>query len=318
MRSGSGSPVYCGAVANDPEADRKKSDAVLAAEYERLAQGIAIRLAEFFGGATETCQHNMILEGRGTNNQIDVMWLGTMNGVRRRILIECKNYRRALDQGRIHAFTNVVRDVSFDGVPTVGVVVTPSGYQRGARDLAAAYDIIILELRRPLESDFADRIVRMDINMEIKSIGFDAVEFQWVSKDPDAYASPTLLELAMLTPLSGGACIAVRRLLALRLGGTPSEQFEASLRGPRCSVQLSEPHIGEQLGQVIAVAGTARAMSQRESFSLGPGREGIAHVLIDALNGVTAWFTVDGKTRVLARREEATSRGIPAAESHDR
>lgn len=308
-------------VVDDPNAHLRKSRTVRAADYERLTQALAVRLAEFLGTATETCQHNVTLEGRGTSNQIDVMWLGTLDGVRRRIVIECKNYGRALDQGRIHAFTNVVRDISIDGIPTVGVVVTPIGYQRGARELAATYDIIILELRRPLDSDLANRIVRIDVGVEIEMIGFDAVEFNWISRNPDAYAPPTLLELAMLTPLSGGPPIAVQRLLALKLGATHSEQFEASHDNPRCSVQLSEPHIvdvyGEQLGQVIAVAGTARAMCQGESFSVGPGREGIAHVLIDALDGATAWFTVDGQTRVLSGRQGQEPRDTSASKSPD-
>ena len=122
------------------------------------------------------------------------------------------------------------------------------------------------------------------------------------------YAAPSLLELATLTPLRGGPPIVVQQLLALELGATHVEQFEASRFSPRCSVNLSESHIidvyGEQLGEVASVTGTARALSQLESFSVGPGREGIAHVLVDALDGATAWFTVDGKVCVLRGVED--------------
>lgn len=277
-------------------------------DYELLAQRLASRLAEYFGGTTETCRHNVVLPGRGTNNQIDVLWVGTINGARRRIVVECKNYGRTLDQGRIHAFVNVVRDISTDDIPTVGVVVTPVGYQSGARDLAKAYDLVVLELREPIDSDLANRIVRLDVAIEIQMIGFVQMEFDWVARYPDTHAPPSLLELAMLTPVSGGPPVAAQELLALELGTSHDQQFEASRQGPRCAVTLSEPHVidvyGEPLGQVISVAGTARASTQLESFSVGPGREGIAHVLVDALDGTTAWFTVDGEVRVLRGGED--------------
>lgn len=295
-------------VVGEDRSEHRSLRAANAVDYELLAQRLATRLAEAFGSTTETCQHNVVIRGRATNNQIDVLWVGTINGARQRIVIECKNYGRALDQGRIHAFVNVVRDISTDDIPTVGVVVTPVGYQRGAKAVAGAYDLLVLELREPSESDLVNRIVRLDIAIEMRMLGFEQMEFVWVERFPDTHAPPSLLELAMLTPVSGGAPIAAQELLALELGPSQAEQFELAEQRPRCEVTLPEPHVidvyGESLGQVISVSGTARVSTLRESFTVGPGREGIAHVLVNALDGTTAWFTLDGEVRVLRGAED--------------
>lgn len=149
-------------------------------DYELLARQLTARLSDALGVATEVCEHNVRLQGRGTRNQIDALWIGVINGIRQRIIIECKNYGRALDQSRVHAFRSVVEDTAADGIPTTGVFVTPIGYQAGAKSLAETYDLVLLELREPNDADLEDRIVRIDINIEVRTVSFNNVQFDWV------------------------------------------------------------------------------------------------------------------------------------------
>lgn len=59
-------------------------------------------------------------------------------------------------------------DVTEADVPTFGVMVTTTGYQSGARNVADTYGIVILELRQPTDVDLADRVLEVNIMVEFR------------------------------------------------------------------------------------------------------------------------------------------------------
>ncbi len=272
-------------------------------KYELLAQRLATQLSEALGAATETCLHNIRLPGRATPNEIDVLWIGTLNGVRQRILIECKNHGRTIEQGRVHAFRSVVADIAEDGIPTTGVFVTPKGYQRGGKRIAETYDLVLLELREPTDADLAGRIVRLDINIEMRTVAFNDVHFEWVREPSDVYWPPFLADMAFIAAPDGGERIPAQLLLAGQLGQTIDEQLEAAEDAPVCTVEFGRPHDviidGAVVGTAQSISATPTQSTTHASTSVGPGREGIAHLVKDTLGGQMAWFTKDGAVRVI-------------------
>ena len=138
-------------------------------QYELLARDLAERLSSAAGAVTEQCRHDVRLAAGNTINQIDVYWVGLINGHRHRVLIECKHYNRRLVQEKVHSLRSVVRDsMAEDGIPTTGVLVTPVGYQRGAKNLAEVNEnIVLLALRPPTREDVAGRVLGFDYTIEL-------------------------------------------------------------------------------------------------------------------------------------------------------
>jgi hypothetical protein len=200
--------------------------------YELLAQKLAQRLSDHFGADTEICKHNTKINGRGTNNQIDVIWVGTINGSRRRIIIECKHYADPIEQGLVHRFVSVLDDIKDPQLPTIGVFITPVGYQRGAKDLAAANDVFILEVREPSDADVEGLILKVTVGVVIQTLVFSAVEFEWVTPPVEETWPQLLAETAVLhaDPANPDPVTAIplQQVLASKLGHTLEEQMAAA------------------------------------------------------------------------------------------
>src|SRR3954447_11714923 len=74
---------------------------------------------------------------RGETKKIDVYAEERVDGLSRSIAIECKRWRRTIDQERVHGFRTVVIDAGVD----VGYVVSSGGFQDGARRAAESTNI---------------------------------------------------------------------------------------------------------------------------------------------------------------------------------
>lgn len=273
-----------------------------ALEYETLARDLAQRLADAFGNQTESCDHNINLAGRGTSNQIDVHWVGQINGRRHRILIECKRHKKPLSQGYVHAFRSVIDDIASDGVPTTGVFMHPVGYQKGAKSLAKTYDVVLTEVREPTDADLANRVLQINIDLAVSQLVVQNVQFDWVETFENEWPK-FLAESAVVQRTNGRTAIGVQQLLALQLGATLEEQQAAAEASEVSELQFPEPTPieidGRVVGKAIGVRGQPHVSRYRTNVRVGPGREGIAYVVKNVLGAQTAWFTVDGAVRVI-------------------
>lgn len=75
-------------------------------------------------------------------NEFDVYYEFAKAGVKHRVAIECKNTNTPVDKGRVHEFESKVRKVN----NLIGVIVSVSGFQKGARELAKESGILALHL----------------------------------------------------------------------------------------------------------------------------------------------------------------------------
>lgn len=126
--------------------------------YEELTEELVGQLGDVSGITTLRLERDVPVSGRANDNQIDVLWeFQRASGERVRLLFECRSYARRINQQALHSWGSIVDDVSEPGIETVGVMVTTTGYQSGARRVADTYGIVILELRAPTDRDLANR-----------------------------------------------------------------------------------------------------------------------------------------------------------------
>ena len=118
-------------------------------EYEKFTQEVCERLA-LYHGLSSSVQHNVKLKGKsGQEHQVDVLWEYEKNGVTHRVVIECKNYDRAVSIGKVRDFYGVISDIG----DVRGGMVTKVGFQSGAKKFADYYKIFLNELRTPQEGE---------------------------------------------------------------------------------------------------------------------------------------------------------------------
>lgn len=100
-------------------------------------------------------------------------------------------------------------DVTEADVPTFGVMVTTTGYQSGARNVADTYGIVILELRQPTDVDLADRVLEVNIMVKFRIPRVVDLEVEVVSALSEINKVGTLSSEILIENNSGQLCGAV-------------------------------------------------------------------------------------------------------------
>lgn len=139
-------------------------------EYELLVERLMRLISAYSIVETTRLEHNAKkVRGRSTSHQIDVLWeLVAADGSPRRVVIECRRYKRRLEQKDVFAFSGVVRDLDTPELPTTGVMVTTTGYQLGARAVADTYGTVILQLREPTPDDLQSRLIQIEVAPKLR------------------------------------------------------------------------------------------------------------------------------------------------------
>ena len=119
-------------------------------EYELVVQSIVGHLAKRAGVETTRLEHDVDVIGRATTNQIDVLWDFTdAVGKPHRVVFEARDHSNPIKQASLHAFRSVVDDVQSGDRPVEGIMVTTTGYQRGAKRIAETYGLLFLSCAYP-------------------------------------------------------------------------------------------------------------------------------------------------------------------------
>ncbi|WP_350306001.1 restriction endonuclease [Photorhabdus viridis] len=85
-------------------------------------------------------RRNVVLKGLKGEYQIDVFYQFEKAGFIHRVAIECKYHNRPLDRDTIMPFCNKITDIG----NIIGVIVSKSGYQSGAKEYAEKHGITLL------------------------------------------------------------------------------------------------------------------------------------------------------------------------------
>jgi len=262
-------------------------------EYEVLTRLLVDRISQRSPVTTTRLDHNVVLPGRASPHQIDVLWeFTTEGGALHRIIFECKHRTGALEQNDILAFKGVIEEVSYKSVPTAGVMVHLTGYQLGARKIADTYGVIILELRSPNEKDVKERLMSFRLSFTarlpvVKNWHFDFSEFL-----SDALDIP-VLNYALEVEYDGQR----HRALDLLKNGeiivgselTPLHPVIRSFDPP--AILLVDGQPAARIRSISATVGE----EQGDPFDFTiDGRKRLAWMVKDTLGGARAWFTRDG------------------------
>jgi hypothetical protein len=134
--------------------------------YESLTQGIFQTILDQEAVQNIRVERNVQLKGKSTSHQIDVYWKFVLGRLTYETIVEAKDWNKRVDQGRLLAFKAILDDLP--GQPK-GVFVTRTGYQEGAKDVAASQGIILYEL---------DQVPSGGHNITMKVGGWATVDFK--------------------------------------------------------------------------------------------------------------------------------------------
>ena len=262
--------------------------------YQELTEELMRRLGAATGITTLRLEREVPLSGRANPNRIDVLWeVEGASGERVRLLFECRRHKRRITQQALHSWRSIVDDVSEAGVVSVGVMVTTTGYQRGARRVADTYGIAILELRAPTERDLANRWppVHMELvarTPQVTDLAVDATE----QLAADASVNGSLGDFVL--EFEDGSS---ERLADHLLSGELSSIEEPPTDPHPVTRTFSPPALlrrrDEPLARVVRITATV-AETQAPPVVIETVMEKIAWMLANALTGSRIWFAADG------------------------
>lgn len=258
--------------------------------------GIVRQLSSVAGLDTESVRHDQVVQGKATANQLDVVWdLRDAAGNARRVVFEAKQYKRSVEQGRLHALSSVVRDIQSEQRPVTGVMVTTTGYQRGAKAVAETYDLLVLELREPEERDWRGRVRAIGITMQTQMpvITDLRVEASDTAEDAEGSMTAAVEHLMLIEPDEPPRPL-VNVLTAGELGTLGHPRPPHPVRR-----QLSPPtalhYEGRWVANVVAVEATVGDASAPPVTITIDGAKDVAYVIRDALSGARVWLAHDGR-----------------------
>jgi hypothetical protein len=144
------------------------------ADYEVLTQEVFTRLHSQ-EGLCSNVQRNVFLVGKsGASHQIDVTFTFKAGGISYRTIVQCKDWGSPVKQGQVLEFKQVLDEIP--GQPR-GIMVARSGFQEGAKTLAAHHGIKLYELRDPKDEDWNGLIRTIVTQVRVREPRFENAQF---------------------------------------------------------------------------------------------------------------------------------------------
>ncbi|CAJ7143584.1 Uncharacterised protein [Burkholderia pseudomallei] len=110
-------------------------------DFESYMQYVYSTLLNLRGENIQVSRGTTFRLPSGESYEIDVYYEFYKAGVRHRVAIECKDWSRPIDQGKILEFHQKIKNIGND---IVGVIASKSGYQAGVEKIAARHNILLL------------------------------------------------------------------------------------------------------------------------------------------------------------------------------
>lgn len=272
--------------------------------YEALARDLVGRLGVLRGLTSVRLERNVVIHGKATHHRIDVIWQFKAPGTDRvqTVLFECRHYKDPIKKGRLLEFKGVVDDIAaYDGPDRIenpsGTMVTLSRYQIGARRVAETYGLTITELRPPTAADLAGRVLEIRFAMHariphVANLRIEPAEPVDPNQAPEVggVAEEFEIEYADETRTNLVAHLLAGELASFDESPTVRHRVLRTFDPPVTLVVRGQP-----LASIKAAAADVSETVTETEFSIG-GREHLAFVLLNALNGERVWFADDGRT----------------------
>lgn len=160
--------------------------------YEKFTKAIFDELHWSQGVEDIEIQHDVQLEGKSTSHQIDLYWSFKMGGVLYHVAVQAKDWASAVTQEKVLAFKAVLDDLK---IRATGIMVTRTGYQSGAEDVAKNNGILLYRLSEMTEADWEGRIKTIVFKIHAKSaelVSFEpAFDQVWLKGEFDRLGLPS-------------------------------------------------------------------------------------------------------------------------------
>lgn len=148
-------------------------------DYEELVKDIYEALGKASGVTIKCWGRTCRVRGQsGVSHQIDVLTTHTAGLHQYRTAVSCKHWNRNVGKAEVVEFAEILRDATLNK----GVIVSKIGFTRHARKYAEFKGIGLIELRKPLDSDWDGHIrevhgtVVLDVGPSVENLWFRLAE----------------------------------------------------------------------------------------------------------------------------------------------
>ena len=152
--------------------------------YEKLVRDILEALGQVAGVEVVCWGRTCVVEGPpGVSHQVDVLTRHSDGVNEYRTAVSCKWWNSRVGISHVRELASIVQEAAL----SKGVIVSKSGFTKGAKELAAARGIGLIELRKPTDEDWGDGItdVRVEVILDHGPAIFD-VRFRRAEPIPES------------------------------------------------------------------------------------------------------------------------------------
>ena len=266
--------------------------------YEALTEQVFTRLL----AQSKLCakvERDVVIVGKSTSHQIDVTFEFLAGTMAYRTIVQCKDWSTPVKQEQVLAFHDVLCDIP--GQPR-GIMISRSGYQEGARRVAAHHGIKLYELRPPRDEDWDGLIRSVRITGTIYTPRFENVRFcfdeAWAKSELKRLGIPKLdFDFTLHSgfdrlPLESGGTCDLNAILNQR---TPSHECDSTAvhHDFEEAVMIELPNAPIPRLRVTGVDAEISVRKTEHVVSVSIDHM-IAHCFRDVLTGEVRFLDVDG------------------------
>ena len=165
-------------MSNRSRTHSSDTDNVRWQDYEELVKDIYQVLGRANGVTIECWGSSCKVEGPpGIFHQIDVLTSHSDGLHQYRTAVSCKNWNSKVGLPIVRDFAQIVQDAKL----SKGIIVSKMGFTSPARTLAEAKNIGLVELRKPVDSDWDGCIREIHVELILDQTQIDDVRFELIS-----------------------------------------------------------------------------------------------------------------------------------------
>jgi hypothetical protein len=272
-------------------------DDLTPAEYEELVTEIVRGLRSLEGTRTIRVDRGVTIQGASTKWALDVVWEFEDTSGRHLVFFECRYMKQALKQESLIAVKGRRDDLAATADTVSAVIVSRTGFQSGALDVAGFYGLIVLELRRPTPTDWHGRVREIRVSMRVFVPDISGLEWNWIDLLPNVSGGTVLLQ--NLSFRQAGKTVSIVNLLYSDEGAgfeeRPVQPIERSFE-PVVEAYLPD---GQLLGTLDKMRANVGVKSMTQTITIS-GDILVAYYVKEALRGDEAFILADGRIQKLS------------------
>lgn len=266
--------------------------------YEELTEQVLRRLLAQENLCTNV-RRGTTIQGKSTAHEIDVSFDFEVGPTKYLTIVQCKDWASAVKQEQVLAFLAVLDDIP--GQPR-GIMVSRSGFQEGACNVARHHGIVLYELRDPKDEDWKGLFRRIQVELVVQNPEYRNVapclDESWLHRECDRLGigpgridvkivqDPTVVALE-----SGGYCD-LRSPLSQHLPSQADEWTPIRHEFPEgLMFRVGEGPI--PLVRAYAVTAEVRVTFSRRTISVSCDHL-VAYCFRDVLTGTSRFLDKDG------------------------